>query len=131
MSRPGFILRFVDVVLILLFGFISIASIDQSDLEPPESTETERMLPDQEELIFVSVTRDGEFLVEEETVSLTSTTDLRQYLEERIDAYGDAPVKVKLRSSWDAPIQHLIAAANVCDQIGVQKAVEVKLRGSS
>ena len=40
MSRSGFIVRFVDVVLILLFGFISISSIRVTEVELPTSSET-------------------------------------------------------------------------------------------
>jgi len=42
--NAGLMLRLVDVVLLLLFGFISLASIRQDAIEPAESKEIDALL---------------------------------------------------------------------------------------
>lgn len=128
MSGAGFIMRFVDVVLILLFGFISIAEIKQSEIELPKSTEIPQMPMDTEEVVFVGVRADGTFLVDEETREIRSYAALRAYLVEQRDRFAGVPVKVKLRCAFDAPVRYAMAAAQLCDQLGLRKALEVEIQ---
>ncbi|GIV60206.1 MAG: hypothetical protein KatS3mg043_1295 [Rhodothermaceae bacterium] len=72
---------------------------------------------------------DGTFLVEEETRRLDSVAGLRAYLLQRRSQYATTvPVRVRLRSSWQAPIEHLLSAAQLCDDLGLPKELEVELR---
>jgi len=128
MNNSGYILRFVDVVLILLFGFISIATIRESDIELPESTETQREVIDQEEVIFIGVQRDGTFLVDEETRALADVSALERFLRGEMARYEGYPLKVRIRASWDAPVVYLLSAAQLCDDLGLNKAIDVKMR---
>lgn len=130
MGQAGYILRFVDVVLILLFGFISIASIEPSVIEPPESSETPTMPPDQETIIYIGIQQDGTFLVEDESQVISSVPALRGFLEGKILQHGQRPLKVRLRSSRTAPIRYLMDAAALCDELGVRKSIEVKVNTS-
>ena len=128
MERPGYILRFVDVVLILLFGFISISSIESTDIELPESTETKILAPDREEVIFVGVRQDGSFLVEDETRTIPGLRGLQAYLLQKRDSYEEGvPIKVRIRCSKTAPMQYLMRAASLCDELGLRKSIEVKI----
>jgi len=128
MERPGYILRFVDVVLILLFGFISISSIESTDIELPESTETKILAPDREEVIFVGVQQDGSFLVEDETRTIPGLRGLQAYLLQKRDSYEKGvPIKVRIRCSKTAPMQYLMRAASLCDELGLRKSIEVKI----
>jgi biopolymer transport protein ExbD len=130
MRQSGYILRFVDVVLILLFGFISISSIDRSMVDPPESAETPVLQPDREEVVFVSIQRNGTMLVEDEAQRLGSLRALQAYLQQKRQQYGDVPMKVRLRSSQTAPMRYLMDAASLCDQMGIRKSIEVKINRS-
>lgn len=130
MGQAGYILRFVDVVLILLFGFISISSIEPSIIEPPESTETPVMPPDREAIIYVGIQYDGTFLVEDESRVIDSVPALRSFLLEKVQEVGDRPLKVRLRSSRVAPIRYLMDAAGLCDELGIRKSIEVKVNAS-
>ena len=60
MSKGGNILRLIDIVLILLFGFISISEVSQrSRIRLAESTETPQSPPDKEEIIVVGISPEG------------------------------------------------------------------------
>lgn len=128
MSNSGFILRFVDVVLILLFGFISISSIKPSEINPPESTEAPSLPPSLEEEVFVGVRKDGTFTVDGGAQTITSIAALRTYLSSKRAKYEGVPVKVRLRASRVAPMRYLIQAASICDDLGIHKSIEVEVK---
>lgn len=125
MQKSGFVVRFVDVVLILLFGFISISSVRATEIELPESTETLAPPPEVEEVVFVGIRPDGTYLVDEERVEIRGARNLFTWVGAEVDAFGDVPVKVRIRASHDTPMRYLVDAARVCDELGVDKALEV------
>jgi biopolymer transport protein ExbD len=128
-GKSGFVVRFVDVVLILLFGFISISSVRATEVELPQSTEAPAPPPEIEEALFVGIRPDGTYLLDEERVEIRGARALLAYLATEIDAMGDVPVKVRIRASRDAPMRYLVDAARVCDELGVPKALEVQMAG--
>jgi len=127
MKRGGFLIRFVDVVLILLFGFIIISDIDEdSQIILPQSTETPPVPPDFEEVVFIGITNDGVYLLEEETVAVTSAPELERYLIGKKERFGDH-LKVRIRSNYDTPIYYATVAAKLCDDNGITKSLDVKI----
>lgn len=127
MQKSGFVVRFVDVVLILLFGFISISSVRASEIDLPESTETPAPPLETEEVVFVGIRSDGTYLVDEERSELRGGRALYLYIADELDRLGDGPVKVRIRASRDTPMRYLVDAARVCDELGVPKALEVQM----
>jgi biopolymer transport protein ExbD len=128
-QKSGFIVRFVDVVLILLFGFISISSVRATEIELPESSETPAPLPEVEEVLFVGIRPDGTYLVDEERATITGAGNLLRYLAAEAELVGDRPLKVRIRASHDTPMRYLVDAARVCDELGLPKALEVQMAG--
>ena len=129
MRKSGFVVRFVDVVLILLFGFISISSVRATEIDLPESTETPPPLPAIEEVIFVGIRPDGTYLVDDEAVELRGARALLGYLAQEVERLGDRPVTVRIRASHDTPMGFLLDAARVADEVGLPKALEVRMAG--
>lgn len=127
MQKSGFVVRFVDVVLILLFGFISISSVRATEIELPESSETPASPPEIEEVVFVGIRSDGTYLVDEESVEIQGARNLLDFVASELDRLGDVPVTVRIRASHDTPMRYLVDAARVCDQLGVAKALEVRM----
>jgi len=128
MQRSGFVVRFVDVVLILLFGFISISSIRQTELTLPVSTQARAPVVDVEEVVFVGITPQGTYLVDGERTRIEGGNALYGYLKDRLQRLGEVPVKVRLRASQQTPMRYLVDAGRVCDALGVRKSFEVQLR---
>lgn len=127
MRASGFILRFVDVVLILLFGFISISNLQDTEVSLPESSETAPVAMDTEEVVFIGVLPDGKYLIENETILVSSIEDIRQHLISARRDFGDVPLKVRIRSSKDSAARDAFAVAALCDELGLAKALEVEL----
>ena len=131
MQKSGFVVRFVDVVLILLFGFISISSVRATEIQLPESTETLASPPEVEEVVFVAIRTDGTYLVDEERIEIRGAQNLLDFVAAELDKFGDLPVKVRIRASHDTPMRYLVDAARVCDELGVDKAFEVLMTQGS
>ncbi|MEX0773935.1 MAG: biopolymer transporter ExbD [Balneolales bacterium] len=127
MKSGSFLLRFVDVVLILLFGFIVISDLDEdTQITLPESQETERAETDLEEIIYISITGAGEYLHESENLQFENLDNLEDYIQSKKNELGD-DLKVRIRANHDAQVRHAIAAAQICDRLEVKKAIDVKL----
>lgn len=129
MQKSGFVVRFVDVVLILLFGFISISSVRATEIDLAESTETPAPIPDTEEVVFVGIRPDGTYLVDEERQALRGARQLFDFLSAESARLGERPVIVRIRASHDTPMGYLVDAARVTDQLGLPKALEVRMAG--
>ncbi|MDX1494599.1 MAG: biopolymer transporter ExbD [Longimicrobiales bacterium] len=127
MQKSGFVVRFVDVVLILLFGFISISSVRATEIELPESAETPPPAPVTEEVLFVGIRPDGTYLVDEERREVRGPRELLGFLSGEVARLGDRPVTVRIRASHDTPMRFLVDAARVTDQLGLPKALEVRM----
>lgn len=129
MSKGGNILRLIDIVLILLFGFISISEVSQrSRVRLAESTETPQSPPDQEAIIVVGISPEGSYLVGNESNALTSLQELQDYLlgEKRKAVQTNKSVRVRVRPNWNTPIEHAMMVAAVCDQLQLAKGLDVR-----
>jgi len=127
MKKGGFLLRFVDVVLILLFGFIVISDIDEdSQIILPESSETEQAEPELYDVIYIGILSDGTFFDERQNISFASSDDLRTYISRHKDRFGD-DAKVRIRANYDTQASHTIEVAGICDELGVKKSIDVRL----
>ena len=128
MRNGRYLVRFVDVVLILLFGFISISQVQKrSVVSPPKSSETAKTPADEVTDVFVSITDTGSYLVDNETRALETMDALTQFVELKKQQYGADRMKIRIRSDDTAPIQYAIALAEICDNAGVEKALDVRL----
>ncbi|MDI6401630.1 biopolymer transporter ExbD [Balneolaceae bacterium ANBcel3] len=127
MKQSRFLLRFVDVVLILLFGFIVISDIDEdSDIVLPSSTETALFQPGAEVVLFIGIGTNGEFFDERHNIMLESEENLKRYIRQHKNRYGDL-AKVRIRANYDTLAQYAIRAAEICDEIGIKKAIDVRI----
>jgi biopolymer transport protein ExbD len=129
-QKSGFVVRFVDVVLILLFGFISISSVRATEIDLPTSTETPTPPPETEEVVFVGIRADGTYLLDDEQVEIRGANELLRFISAELERIGDRPVKARIRASHDTPMRYLVDAARVCDRLGLPKAIEVRMAAS-
>lgn len=128
MGTGGTLIRLIDVVFILLFGFISISEINQkSQIELPKSKETPPSNPDREQVIFVGITSDGKFLVENETRMIEGVRTLYFYLQGKVNQARreNTLLRVRIRSNWNTPVKYTAAVANLCENLKIPKGVDV------
>jgi len=127
MNKGGYLLRFVDVVLILLFGFIVISDIDEdSQIILPSSYKAELMPPESDVVVFIGIDSSGGFFDERENLSITTTNSLRNYITRKRNESGDK-LKVRIRANFDTEAKYVMQAAQICDDLGVKKAIDVRI----
>ncbi len=130
MSHSGIVIRLIDVVLILLFGFISISEISSKSLvELPKSKQMHYSLPDEEDLLIIGITPSGKFLVEDESEVITDFKALQFYIVTKYEENrkNNIETRVRIRSNWNTPIKYTLALANVCDVLHIPKGMDVIL----
>ena len=130
MRRGSFLLRFVDVVLILLFGFIVISDLDEdSMILLPSSSEITLPMPGPEVILYIGITSDGDFIDERENIHLQNTDQLRRYIQNHKNRFG-ALAKVRIRAKYDTRAKYAIQVAEICDDLDISKAIDVRLTGN-
>lgn len=127
MKKGSYLLRFVDVVLILLFGFIAISDIsEESVIELPKSSEMEQMRPAADVILFLSITPEGSVIDEERKILLRSEKDVVSYVRSHQQRFG-AFAKVRIRANYNTKAEVVTSVATICDQLGVKKSIEVEV----
>lgn len=127
MKKGSYLLRFVDVVLILLFGFIAISDIsEESVIELPKSSEMTQIRPASDIILFLSITPDGAVIDEERKILLRSEKDIESYVRSHQVKYGVFS-KVRIRANYNTKAEKVVIVATICDRIGIQKSIEVEV----
>jgi biopolymer transport protein ExbD len=127
-STSGTIIRLIDVVLLLLFGFISISQMNRKSLIAlPKSAAVPLAVPDREEVVFVGVMPDGTFLVENETRSIVDPRVLQVYLRQTQAelAAQKTRMRVRIRANWDVPMAHVFRAVSSCETLKLPTGLDV------
>jgi len=118
----------IDIVFILLFGFIAVSQIGSSAaIEPPKSTEAEVTAPDDANTVVIGVTRQGTYPVDAGNLVLNNINELKRYLREKINGATskNQPVGVRIRANWDSSVEHSLAVARLCRDLGIPRGLDV------
>lgn len=132
LNSSGFLIRFIDIGLILLLGFLWISDISTfTQIEMPNEEE-EQQSTEQTDTFFlkVQVLKGGEFtLVEMESQEVLCSEVPRPDLEEclrtardRIQGEEARPV-VLIEPIKASAVQHTVDAMDICDRLGIPKSI--------
>ncbi|RMI00529.1 MAG: hypothetical protein D6681_11245 [Calditrichaeota bacterium] len=122
------IIRLIDVVMILLFGFIAISEISKkSQIQLPKSEAVPETAPDREQVVYVGVLPEGRFLVEEETAVIEDVTTLATYLQQqrRMLAQRNRRMRVRVRANYNAPVKYAFVVVNICQELKIPVGLDV------
>lgn len=126
----GMIVRMIDIVMILLFGFICTAELgSQSKIILPTTVELSPATPDPEIVVYIAVQNDGSYLWEDEKQGSADPAVLEGYLAAKKNelARSRYKMRVRLRANHDTPVRFVMQAATICDRIDVLKTVDVRI----
>lgn len=135
MTSRGFLIRFIDIGLIVLFGFVMISDIENSsqvelsavtDQQSEEDTEVERAF------VTVGIAPNGVFSVfDSESDSLLAAgitrsealaAVLRQIKQDR--AAENKEVIVLIRPHEDSVVQRTVDVMDICDRLALGKSLQ-------
>ena len=121
-------IRMIDVVFILLFGFIAVSQISQAEaIEPPESDEALMSAPEGPSILVIGVKAANRFSVENGAEIFTNTRSLKNYIEQAAGKARGAEkeFRVRIRANWDVPIESCMKVARLCRDLAYAKGIDV------
>lgn len=127
-GNGSLMIRMIDIVFILLFGFIAVSQISQAEaIEPPESEEALLAAPEGPHILVIGVKAADRFSVENGEKVFRNVHSLRKYLEQAAGraAGSGEEFRVRIRANWDAPIETCMKAAKLCRDLGFAKGIDV------
>ena len=128
MGKSSLMIRMIDIVFILLFGFIAVSQIDSAvSLQPPKSSEAGGGGPDGTRIIVIGVSKDGRFHIQDGKKVLHRLAELRRYLrqEQRSAEQAGLTLGVRVRTDWNTPAKYGLAVVNLCKKLGIPKGLDV------
>jgi len=128
MGKSSLVIRLIDVVFILLFGFIAVSQIDTTvAIEPPTSAEADAGVPEGTHIIIIGVTKEGTYPIEGGDTVLKSRAELYKFLASSARQAENEGKKlgIRIRAYWDSPVEYGLEIANICRTIGIPKGLDV------
>lgn len=128
MGKNNLMIRMIDIVFILLFGFIAVSQISRAEaIDPPKSTEADEGVPDAAMIVVVGVHSNGTYAVDRDDTTFTRLKDLRRYLQQvnREAQREGRLLGVRIRANWDAPAKYALQVARLCRELGIPKGLDV------
>ncbi|MBD3168283.1 MAG: hypothetical protein GF307_02290 [candidate division Zixibacteria bacterium] len=119
------LLRLVDITLILLFGFISISSIEpRTNIRLPEAEYAEFDSQKRRAVEIIGIDNQGRILISEERYRVDREL-LLPYLIQKREQFDS--LRVKIRAERDAEIIDVKKVALLCDSLRIPKSIEVRM----
>lgn len=126
--KGSLMIRLVDVVFILLFGFIAISKVEKmSKIELPKSETVAGRPLNRETVVFIGVLPNGHYLVENETLEIKNERGLNYYLRNKYDLLtaNGVRMRVRIRANHDAAVKHAFMLVKKCQKMNVKVGIEV------
>lgn len=135
-KNNGMIIRLVDVVLIVLFGFLMISKIQQQvDIPLPQSKGENLAAQTQKDVFDVFIRRDGRIQCGwidskyEVTMPLDNSDKSfarAQYnqLKSLMAEANPGKIPVAIQAEFDSPTQFTVDLLDICKDLGMQKSLK-------
>jgi len=131
-AASGLIIRLIDVVLILLFGFIAISEISKkSRIDLPESEAVPATAPDREVVVYIGILPDGRYLVEDETAVIDDPAALMRYVLQKQSELNSRNIRmrVRVRANHDSEVRYAFTVVNICQETKIPVGLDVIRKG--
>lgn len=135
MKNTGFLVRFIDIGLIILFGFIWVSDISTFSHIDMSGNEKDQQSEQTEEITIlrVQVDRGGDYSVlnqqtETPECNNVSTAELERCLvrsTEEVTQRGRRAV-VLIEPSEESAVQHTVNVLDICQRLGIPKNINKK-----
>ena len=128
MSKKSVILRLIDIVLILLFGFLVVSEINKkSPVKLPQSDVKVKRESDEEELMIVGIKEDTTLYLEGEDRAIASINELYGLILLRNESFNqlNRKFRVRIRSEWNLPIKYTMRIANFCRNKNIPVGMDI------
>jgi len=134
MKKSSLIIRLIDIVLLLLFGFLVVSEINKkSPVKLPQSDVKVKRELDEEELMIVGIKEDTTLYLEGEDRAIASLNELYNLILTRNENFDklDRKFRVRIRSYWNLPIKYTMRVANFCRNNNIPVGMDIHNIGRS
>ncbi len=121
-------IRMIDIVFILLFGFVAVSQISSVKyIDPPKSTEASVATPEGTRILTIGVEKDGHFAIDGGEMVFTKLPELKRFLSDTLKGTKAAgeQLGVRIRAHWESPVEYSVGVARICRNLGVPKGLDV------
>ena len=136
MQRRGLIIRFIDIGLLILFGFLMISDLDHSSqIRIPGKLSWDELMTDGEQVQYlgISIKENDDYditaLAEKQILhgDLKSPEELQFFLKTLKDRYESEgkSLSVLIEPAPDSRMQRLIEVLDVCERLGIQRSINL------
>jgi len=128
MSKGSIIIRLIDIVLILLFGFLIVSEINRkSPVKLPHSDVKVKRDLEVEELLIIGIRRDTTLYLEGEHRVVPDLTELYNLIIVRNQSFTalNRKFRVRIRSEWNLPIKFTMQIANFCRKNNIPVGMDI------
>ncbi len=130
----GLMVRLIDIVFILLFGFVAISEVDRmSKVKLAKSDSVSKNRPEQKTVIYISIPADGVYWVENETRRLDTIQEVERYILQKRDQYAEKNIDldVRIRASHNSAVKYAFPVVRRCQNMNVHVEMDVIRQESS
>ncbi|MCI0494546.1 biopolymer transporter ExbD [candidate division KSB1 bacterium] len=128
MSKGGIIIRLIDIVLLLLFGFLIVSEVNRkSPVKLPQSDVKVKREITEEELLIIGIRADKSLYLEGENRIVPSLTELYNLITIRNQSFEslNRKFRVRIRSEWNLPIKYTMQIANFCRKNNIPVGMDI------
>jgi biopolymer transport protein ExbD len=128
MSKGGIIIRLIDIVLLLLFGFLIVSEVNRkSPVKLPQSDVKVKREITEEELLIIGIRADKSLYLEGENRVVPSLTELYNLISKRNQSFEalNRKFRVRIRSEWNLPIKYTMQIANFCRKNNIPVGMDI------
>ena len=134
MSKGSIIIRLIDIVLLLLFGFLVISEIEKkSPVKLAQSNVKVKKEVDKEEVLIIGITKDKHMYIERENIYIPDFISMKKFITIRnqntVSLKRD--LRVRIRSEWNLPIKYTMRIANFCRENNIAVGMDVHSVGEA
>ena len=135
MGNSSFIIRFIDIGLIILFGFLIISDITvRSELDLSTSDQNnEKPEPSEQQLLLISLTNDGNYGITDvrssSIIKISQTLEeLEIFLESAQTSAKDQNISLVALIEFEEEIimQQVIDVLDICDRLKIPKNLNLE-----
>ena len=129
MSKGGLIIRLIDVVLILLLGFIGISDFTvKTQIKLPQGAQDSCTPISKTQLVYVRVDKNGQFEIDDGENKNSGITYIYQVEEAIVELYkANKGLMVIIEPDLDTIIQTTVDLLDICEKYQIPKSINYEL----
>ena len=129
MSKGGLIIRLIDVVLILLLGFIGISDFTiKTQIKLPQGVEDSNASIRKTQLIYIKADKNGKFAIADGTSKILGITNIYKVEQEVARLYNiNKNIIIIIEPDLDSIIQTTVDLVDICEKYQIPKSISYEL----